>query len=393
MYKVNDEQVEFILSDIRARGIVLEDLQYNLLDHMCCIIEDEMPKDADFHKFYKDLLPRFFKKELSEIQEETDNLLTFKNYFAMKNTLKISGLTSTLLLFFGAIFKVLHLPGASILIVLGTAIFSLLFMPLMIVLKFKDEAKAVDKWVLSFGFVIGIVSMIGIVFKLLHWPYANILMISGIGSFVFMYVPLYFITRVRRAELRFNTIVNSVMMMALGGMLFALFNLHNSVNINESIFSSQEFLQTNTKASIESNQQHYASTELEADGKKYHELNNEMLNYIDELKISIVSKLEDTNKIDPQNFQLRELARPGDHCGVRDFFVNASGKYSLKDFVEHFDAYNGKVIAIHPQLKIDIQTLDLELTTTSLLLTDLTQIQHKIAVTELTYFRDRIVED
>jgi hypothetical protein len=38
MYCINDKQIDYILSDIRARGVEMEDLQYNLLDHICCLI-------------------------------------------------------------------------------------------------------------------------------------------------------------------------------------------------------------------------------------------------------------------------------------------------------------------------------------------------------------------
>jgi hypothetical protein len=225
MYSLKDEHIDFILDDIKANGVVIEDLQHNLLDHICCIVENELNEGEDFYSFYKQVLPRFFKKDLREIELETQNLLTFKNYYAMKNTLKISGIASAILTILGATLKVLHYPGASISIQLGGILFCLVFLPLMIVLKFKDEEKQVDKFVLSFGFLIAIVAFIGVLFKLMHWPFANILMISGISAFVFAYVPLYYITRVRRPELKFNTTINSVLMMACGGLIFALFNL------------------------------------------------------------------------------------------------------------------------------------------------------------------------
>ena len=170
MHKITDEQVDFILKDIKANGVYIEDLQYNLLDHICCIIENEMTEDEDFYKFYEHILPRFFKKGLKEIQEETENLLTFKHYYAMKNTLKISGIASSILMLFGAFFKTMHWPGAGVMIVTGAALFSLLFLPLMIALKFRDEEKKTDKWVFSFGFLLAIIAFLGFTFKLMHWP-------------------------------------------------------------------------------------------------------------------------------------------------------------------------------------------------------------------------------
>ena len=42
MYLLSDKQIDHILSDIRRRGVEMEDLQYNLLDHICCILEQEL---------------------------------------------------------------------------------------------------------------------------------------------------------------------------------------------------------------------------------------------------------------------------------------------------------------------------------------------------------------
>lgn len=242
MYKVTDEQVDFMLHEIRARGVLIEDLQWNLVDHMCCIVEHEMSETDDFYRFFERLLPRFFNDNLREIQEETENLLTFKHFYAMKKTVNIAGLLTVLLTVAGAILKVFHLPGAGISIVLGIAIFSLIFLPLMVILKFRDEVSATDKLVLSTGFVIGAVAALGVLFKLMHWPTANILMISGISGLTFLYVPLYFFTRVRRPELRFNTIINSVLMMAAGGLLFSLINLGYSDKIKQNDAISQQLM-------------------------------------------------------------------------------------------------------------------------------------------------------
>jgi hypothetical protein len=163
--QLSDEHIAFILADIKANGIVIEDLQNNLLDHICCIVENEMPEGEDFYKFYGCIMPRFFKKDLKEIEEETNNLLTFKNYYAMKSTVKISGIISAFLILGGSIFKTMHWPGAGFMIMLGGLFFSLIFVPLMIVLKFKDDETTTDKWVFAFGFLLAMVAALGIIFK------------------------------------------------------------------------------------------------------------------------------------------------------------------------------------------------------------------------------------
>lgn len=225
MFNLTNEHIDFILADIQKDGVRTEDLQYELLDHICCIIENEIDATTDFYSFYGEIRSRFCKTNLGEIQEERDKLITFKNYYVMKNTLKIAGLSSAFLTISGAILKTYHLPGAGIAILSGGLVFSLLFLPLMIALKFKDEAKQVDKWVFSIGFFIAIVMTIGVLFKIMHWPYATILMSSSLSIFIFGYVPLYYLSRIRRAEEKFNTTINSVLMFAAGSYIFVLIKL------------------------------------------------------------------------------------------------------------------------------------------------------------------------
>ena len=87
MYSINDEQIDYILNDIRRRGVEMEDLQYNLLDHICCIIEQNLESGGNFEDFYNKTIPKFFKHELWEIEEETILLLTYKNYYTMKKAM------------------------------------------------------------------------------------------------------------------------------------------------------------------------------------------------------------------------------------------------------------------------------------------------------------------
>ena len=84
MYCITEQQIAYILNDIRRNGVETEDLQLNLLDHICCILEQTLKEDDDFERFYHQTIKQFYRKELREIEEETINLLTFKNYYSMK---------------------------------------------------------------------------------------------------------------------------------------------------------------------------------------------------------------------------------------------------------------------------------------------------------------------
>jgi len=283
MAEITDDQIDFIISDFTKRGVVLEDLRDNLLDHMCCIIENEMPPNDNFYQFYDTVLPRFFRNNLGEIQTETENLIRFKNFYTMKKTMNITGVLTVILILSGAILKTLHLPGAGISIVSGGFLFSLIFLPLLIAIKFKDDNSIKDKIVFSFGLLLGMILSAGFIFKLMHWPYANILMILGTVVFTFCYVPVYFITRIKRPELKFNTIVNSVLMFACGGILFAMFNLKNSKSFDDLSIKNIEIIDNGVDQIINSNLNIYSSSGDTLLLKKYHNFSLLIFKKTDEL--------------------------------------------------------------------------------------------------------------
>lgn len=143
----------------------------------------------------------------------------------MKKTLYLIGLISTIFTFLGSFFKIMHWPGASVIIIMGALSLAFIFVPLLIFIKFKEVSFLFDKFIYSIGIILGTVLMVGFIFKLMHWPWATVLMLSSIVIFNFLYTPIYFISRFKKEELKFDTIVNSVIMFSFGSILFALFDL------------------------------------------------------------------------------------------------------------------------------------------------------------------------
>jgi hypothetical protein len=80
MYCLTDQEIDFILKDIISRGITTDDLQQNLLDHICIMIEQVLEQDSDFNECYFSVVKTFYKSELSEIEEETRILTAYKNH-------------------------------------------------------------------------------------------------------------------------------------------------------------------------------------------------------------------------------------------------------------------------------------------------------------------------
>lgn len=351
MHRVSDEQVDFILSDIAKRGIETEDVKFNILDHVCCIIENEMPDGSDFMRFYERTISRFYKKELREIQEETNNLITFKYYYAMRRTLKISGGISIFLSILGAIFKAMHWPGAGVLIILSLFFFAFIFIPLNIVMKFKDQKATTNRFIMSFGFILGIFITTGFIFKLFHWPGANILMFGALALFSFVFIPVYFITHYRAEETRFNAIVNTTFMVAGAALFFAMISLRTSKNVDSSV-RSLETSQANhiTQIGLRSEGIYQDLKETSSSDTKNLKQATESLNgTILSIMANLIAKSNGISFEKAKSLGLKDVNNMNDDIVVRNEFTNANGEFSHKALVSAINDYNAKLEQLSPQ--------------------------------------------
>jgi len=242
MYCLSDQQIDYILDDISARGVKMESLQQNLLDHVCCIIEQNLEADGDFELFYQTTIQTFYKTQLSEIEEETILLLTFKNYYTMRKTMFITGAISTVAFIIGSFLKIMHQPGANVLLFLGFISISLLFLPLLFILKSREAAHVRDKLIMATGTAVAILYCLSMLFLLFHWPGARIIWLSTLIITSFVFLPAYFFTGIRKEETKINTIISSVLIMAVIGIQFALTAVRKPSNEKLDAYIQSELL-------------------------------------------------------------------------------------------------------------------------------------------------------
>ena len=387
MYSISDDQVEYILSDIEKRGVKTEDVRYNILDHVCCIIENEFTDGKDFFKFYESTIARFYKKELSEIERETDNLLTFKYYYAMKRTLKITGLISVILIVLGAIFKVMHWPGAGMMYVSGFVIFCLLFIPLNIVLQYRDDKKKTDKLVMTLGLLLTISGSFGFLFKVMHWPGATFLFFGSLALFGLVFIPLYFFTRYRNPDTRFNAIIHSTFMLVAAATLFALIDLRPTYPVKQSVESLNEYQETNIDRIKASNALIYSTLDDEK-ANKLQKVSAKIDAKITTIRSNLISKSNGEPNHSENNSSLKDTRNPDDVRVIVDYFQVSKDEFSYSALESEIEQYNTAIGELDDAISlraIDISTLQMKNTVLSVVLLELIDIQLQIVMNENSY--------
>lgn len=235
--ELSSSHVDYILSDLQNKGIASEDLRLDLLDHICCLMESDQGSD-DFDGLYQQFLPRFFEKDLREIQDETDLLIRFSNYYVMKKFMFISGGVSTALFTMGCFFKVMHWPGAGMLLVSGAAFLCLFFLPLIFFNSLKENKMGLQTLRVLIAVIFGIIITAAVIFKVMHWPYANMLWSTSMFLLAFVYLPVHII-QWRRSEEKSSTMyLSALLIFCAVALLFAITNLQPSERVNNAILES-----------------------------------------------------------------------------------------------------------------------------------------------------------
>jgi hypothetical protein len=288
----------------------------------------------------------FYKHHLKEIEEETISLMTYKNYYMMKKIMMISGIVSVALMTMGIVLKFLHWPGAAVGIVLGVGVISFVFLPLMFLLKIKEQNNLKDKALTGLGTLAAICLTLGVLFKVMHWPGANMLSIIALVFLMCLYLPMYFISGIRNPDTKTNTIVNSVLIITACGLILTLVRSPQGTRILEAQITSDYLMKDDllkSELELSKNNSLPDSIAIVSDGKKVFDLCEKMK--------EIIIQSETGNKTIEPNFSTEQQM-----IGLTDFhqFISdvpgANNVYSaLKTSINDYNSKYAKAAKnIHP---------------------------------------------
>jgi hypothetical protein len=356
MYRISDQQIDYILSDIGARGVEMESLQQNLLDHVCCIIENNLEENGDFENFYKKTIQTFYKDELWEIEEETLLLLTYKNYYTMKKIMINSGIAAATFFIIGSFFKFMHWPGASMLIILGMAIGVLVYLPLLFLFKKNETTESRAKLVLAIGTINGILFCLNALFKVMHWPGANTMWFMTLGIFALVFIPLYFFNGIRDQANKINTITTTLILIILAGVFFLQTSLRPSFTVQKKTIQSDQHMEDSYHYATEQNKITYNSSVDSSNHKTSQEklklTCNALCEKIEKMKLNFIQQMEGDSSIREINYQDLEnsgLSTNYDFPTRMLFTENGDAKDNLKNLKEDLINFNSYISSAYEQ--------------------------------------------
>ncbi len=192
MAELSDIEYELVVQTIES-AIQDQQLQLELIDHCCCSIEELMNGGHTFNNALNCALSLLSPDGIHEIEVELNQLLTPQIPTHMKITLYFSGFLAAFFLLIGFLFRFMQWPFADRLLFVGDATLIVAMTTLLLAIIRFPAAYGGQSYVRSLagaagGFLIGT----GSIFKLMHWPGANVQILLGMLIITFVFVPLFF---------------------------------------------------------------------------------------------------------------------------------------------------------------------------------------------------------
>lgn len=198
MYELSHIQVDLLSQKIST---VIRDaqLQTELIDHCCCAVEELMTEGNSFDDALDQALYRLHPEGIHEIEVAVQYVLQPQTLKAMKVILFLTGFLAAFTILLGTLFKMMHWPGANQLLISGDLF--LIISMFTLIASSLQASRAIPKSGLArtlVGASGGLILGIGSAFKIMHWPSANILIVVGIVLVTFVFLPLFFWQLYRR---------------------------------------------------------------------------------------------------------------------------------------------------------------------------------------------------
>jgi hypothetical protein len=146
----------------------------------------------------------------------------------MKQKIYILGIITTIIICTGVVLKVNHWPAAGILITAGILILVLVFFPVALINNYKSVGNTQNRLLYIVTYITCFVVFIGMLFKLMHWPYAGIGLLIALPFPYIVFLPVFLVVTSKNKNFNIYNTVFVLLLLALNSVFSALLSLNVS---------------------------------------------------------------------------------------------------------------------------------------------------------------------
>ncbi|HEY9125364.1 MAG TPA: hypothetical protein VIO15_13560 [Bacteroidales bacterium] len=249
----------------------------------------------------------------------------------MKNKIYYLGLIATTLVSLGCLYKIMHWPFAGIMLTVGMLILAILFLPLAVRSSYKAEPNKKLKTLYILVAIVFAIDFIGSLFKVMHWPGANVLIMISLPLPFVVLLPYFLISHKDDKEIDYRNFMAILFFFAYFAAISALLSLSVQKNvINAFIYSS---ISSENKTKVVESACLYQTNNAKPDSvnlsaskkKKISEDAAEIISKIEEIKkmILVINSGNASEAIDDKgNIDLWKTKYKESGVGIDEYYLN-----------------------------------------------------------------------
>ncbi len=146
----------------------------------------------------------------------------------MKQKLYILGLITAIIAFTGTIFKLNHWPAAGILITIGLLTLVLVFIPAALVNHYKTAGNRQNVLLYIITWLTSFVIFISMLFKIMHWPGAGVMLTIALPFPYVVFLPVFLVTTSKNKDYSIYNTAFVLLLLAVNSVFAALLALNVS---------------------------------------------------------------------------------------------------------------------------------------------------------------------
>lgn len=146
----------------------------------------------------------------------------------MKQKIYFLGLVAAILMSTGAIFKINHWPAAAIMMITGTAVLVMLFLPAALINHYRGEGNKQNKLLYIVTWITCFVVFTAMLYKIQHWPYAGYALLIALPFPYVVFLPVFLVVTSRNKHFNIYNTVFVLLLLALNSVFAALLSLNVS---------------------------------------------------------------------------------------------------------------------------------------------------------------------
>jgi len=155
----------------------------------------------------------------------------------MKQKIYILGAVTTLIVFTGAVLKIQHWPGAAILLTIGLGTMVWIFLPLALVNSYKANKIRENLSLYIVTYITCFVVFMAMLFKIQHWPYAGVFLTIALPFPYIVFLPVFLTATSKNKNFNIYNVVFVLSLLALNSVFSVLLALNVSKSRVEDSYS------------------------------------------------------------------------------------------------------------------------------------------------------------